>query len=146
MKYIYLLLFLAFSLFLFVFPTRLYKCRRFRKAWLGLAYSDNYRLFVARMLSLVLLLFHVAYYALFPKDTGIILSSLYVFFSLASRTNLKVLMALRRSRLSMIVLSVVAIFWAFFPNLLSVSVTMAFVLEAACCLPSKPQTEIHVTK
>lgn len=144
MKHVALILFLAFALLLFVFPVRLYRCRKFRKIWLGLAYSENYRLFVARMLSLVLLLFHMVYYALFPHDTGIIISSLYVFFSLASRKNLKLLMALRSSKMAIWMLSVLAMFWAFFPDLLSVSITMAFIIEAACCLPSNPQKEIHV--
>lgn len=139
MRYIQILLFLAFALLLWVFPVFLYKNRRFRKAWLGLAYSEKYRLFVARVLSLVLLLFHMVYFALFPHDTSIIISSLYVFFSLASRKNLKMLMALRRTKLPLILLSLLAMFWAFFPDLLSVSITIAFIVEAAYCLPDKPK-------
>lgn len=151
MRYIQILIFLAFATFLWAFPMFLYKNRKFRKAWLGLAYSDKYRLFVARVLCLVLLLFHMVYFALFPHDTGIILSSLYVFFSLASHKNLKLLMALRQTRLPLILLSILAIFWSFFPNLLSVSMTIAFIVEAAYCLPSKikePNTKQapHVTE
>lgn len=137
MHHLHIIIFLAFAFSLWFFPKYLYRNRRFRKAWLGLAYSDKYRLFVARMLCLVLLLFHIAFYAVFPKNIGILHSSLYVFFSMADRTNLKILMALRQTNFPLILLSVVAIFLAFFPCLLSVSITMAFVIEAAYCLPPK---------
>ena len=88
MTYLKIAIFLAFSLFLFLFPARLYTNRKFRRAWLGMAYSENFTLFTARMLCLALILFHLVYYALFPLEKGIMLSSIYVFFSLASKKNM----------------------------------------------------------
>ena len=137
MTHLKIAVFLAFSLFLFLFPARLYTNRKFRRAWLGMAYSENFRLFTARLLCLVLILFHLVYYALFPLEKGIMLSSIYVFFSLASKKNIILLQAIRQSRIAIMVLAVIAIAISFVPHLLSVAVTLAFILEAACCFPSK---------
>ena len=137
MTYFKLIIFLAFSLFLFLFPAMLYTNRKFRRAWLGMAYSENFRLFTARLLCLVLILFHLVYYALFPLEKGIMLSSIYVFFSLASKKNMILLQTIRRSRIAIMALAVIVIAFSFVPHLLSVAVTLAFILEAACCFPSK---------
>ena len=136
MTYLKIAIFLAFSLFLFLFPARLYTNRKFRRAWLGMAYSENFRLFTARLLCLALILFHLVYYALFPLEKGIMLSSIYVFFSLASKKNMILLQTIRRSRIAIMTLAVIAIAISFVPHLLSVAVTLAFILEAACCFPS----------
>lgn len=137
MTYFKLIIFLAFSLFLFLFPARLFTNRKFRRAWLGLAYSENFRLFTARLLCLALILFHLVYYALFPLEKCIMLSSIYVFFSLASKKNIILLQAIRQSRMAVVGLAITAIVVSFIPHLFSVSVTLAFILEAACCFPSK---------
>ena len=136
MTYFKLIIFLAFSLFLFLFPAKLYTNRKFRRAWLGMAYSENFRLFTARLLCLVLILFHLVYYALFPLEKGIMLSSIYVFFSLASKKNMILLQTIRQSHMIVMVLAFTAIVVSFIPHLLSVAVTLAFILEAACCFPS----------
>lgn len=137
MTYFKLIIFLAFSLFLFLFPAMLYTNRKYRRAWLGMAYSENFRLFTARLLCLALILFHLVYYALFPLEKGIMLSSIYVFFSLASKKNLILLQTIRRSRIAIMALAIIAIAISFVPHLLSVAVTLAFILETACCFPSK---------
>lgn len=90
---------IIFLTFLFLFPARLYTNRKFRRAWLGMAYSENFRLFTAQLLCLALILFHLVYYALFPLEKGIMLSSIYVFFSLASKKNMILLQTIRKSRL-----------------------------------------------
>ena len=64
-----------------------------------MAYSENFRLFTAQLLCLALILFHLVYYALFPLEKGIMLSSIYVFFSLASKKNMIQLQTIRKSRL-----------------------------------------------
>lgn len=143
MIYFKVAIFLAFSMALFLFPLRLYRNRKFRRAWLGLAYSENFRLFTARLLCLMLILFHLAYYALFPTDKGIMLSTAYVFFSLASKKNMMLLQAIRRSRMAIAVLAITAIVLSFVPHLLSVAITLAFTLEAACCFPSKAKRRKH---
>lgn len=132
-----IVIFLAFPLLLCLFPIHLYGNRRFRKAWIALAYSDNCRLFVARLLSLLVIVFHIAYYALFPTDKGIMISSLYVFFSLASTQNLKLLMAFRRTQYGIHVLALTAMAISFLAHSLSSAITLAFVLTAVCCLPSR---------
>lgn len=137
MTYLKLIIFLAFSLFLFLFPARLYTNRKFRRVWLGMAYSENFRLFTARLLCLVLILFHLVYCALFHLEKGIMLSSIYVFFSLASKKNIILLQTIRQSRIAVMALAVTVIVVSFIPHLLSVAVTLAFILEAACCFPSK---------
>lgn len=128
---------IIFLTFLFLFPARLYTNRKFRRAWLGMAYSENFRLFTARLLCLALILFHLVYYALFPLEKGIMLSSIYVFFSLASKKNMILLQTIRKSRLIVMVLAFTTIELSFIPHLLSVAVTLAFILEAACCFHSK---------
>ncbi len=137
MTYFKIIVFLAFSLMLFLFPLRLYSNIKFRKAWLGMAYSENFRLFTARLLCLCVILFHLTYYALFPTDKGIMLSSLYVFFSLASRWNMKLLQTIRQSRTAICILALVAVMESFIPHMFSTGLTLALVLEAACCYPSK---------
>ena len=137
MTYLKIAIFLAFSLFLFLFPTRLYTNRKFRRAWLGMAYSENFRLFTARMLCLALILFHLMYYAVFPLEKGIMLSLIYVFFSLAYKKNMILLQTIRQSHMIVMVLAFTAIVLSFIPHLLSLAVTLAFILEAACCFPAK---------
>lgn len=130
-----IVIFLAFPLFLCLFSIHLYGNRLYRKAWIALAYSDNCRLFVARLLSLLVIVFHIAYYALFPTDKGIMISSLYVFFSLASTQNLKLLMAVRKTQYGIHVLALMAMGISFLAYALSSAITLAFVLTAVCCLP-----------
>lgn len=136
MTYLKIAIFLAFSLFLYLFPARLYTNRKFRRAWLGMAYSENFRLFTARMLCLALILFHLVYYAVFPLEKGIMLSLIYVFFSLAYK-NMILLQTIRQSHMIVMVLAFTAIVLSFIPHLLSLAVTLAFILEAACCFPAK---------
>ena len=124
MTYLKVIIFLAFSLILFLFPAKLYTNRKFRRAWLGMAYSENFRLFTARLLCLALILFYLVYYALFPLEKGIMLSSIYVFFSLASKKNMILLQTIRRSRIAIMALAVITIAISFVPHLLSVAVTL----------------------
>lgn len=100
---------IIFLTFLFLFPARLYTNRRFRRAWLGMDYSENFRLFTARLLCLALILFHLVYYALFPLEKGIILSSIYVFFSLASKKNMILLQTIRQSHMIVAVFAFAAL-------------------------------------
>ena len=137
MTYLKIAIFLAFSLFLFLFPARLYTNRKFRRAWLGMAYSENFRLFTARLQCLALILFHLVYYAVFPLEKGIMLSLIYVFFSLAYKKNMILLQTIRQSHMIVMVLAFTAIVLSFIPHLLSLAVTLAFILEAACCFPAK---------
>lgn len=137
MTYLKITIFLAFPLLVWVFPMHFYQKRKFRNVWLALAYSDNCRLFVARLLSLLVIVFHIAYYALFPTDKGIMISSLYVFFSLASKYNLKLLMAIRRSEWGISVLALTVMGISFLHHSLSSAITLAMILVAVCCLPSR---------
>ena len=137
MAYLKIIVFLTFSLSLFLFPWRLYKNVRFRKVWLGMAYSEKFRLFVARLLCLIVILFHLTYFALFPTDKGIMLSSLYVFFALASNKNVKLLHAIRQSHTAICILALAAVAMYFTPHMLSTGITLAFILVSACCYPSK---------
>ena len=137
MVYFKIIVFLAFSLSLFLFPWRLYKNVKFRKVWLGMVYSENFRLFTARLLCLIVILFHLVYFALFPTDKGIMLSTVYVFFALASNKNMKLLQAIRQSHMAICLLALAAVALSFTPHMLSTGITFAFVLEAACCYPSK---------
>lgn len=141
MIYLKIAIFLAFPLLLCLFTIHVYGNSRFRNAWLALAYSDNCRLFVARLLSLLVIVLHIAYYALFPTDKGIMISSLYVFFSLASRYNLKLLMAIRRSEWCILALALTAMGISFLPHSLSSAITLAMVLDAVCSLPSRVKTQ-----
>ena len=131
------LAFIIFLASLFLFPARLYTNRKFRRAWPGMTYSLNFRLFTAQLLCLALILFHLVYYALFPLDKGIMLSSIYVFFSLASKKNMILLQTIRQSHMIVAVFAFTAIVVSFIPHLLSMAVTLAFILEVACYFPSK---------
>ena len=102
-----------------------------------MAYSENFRLFTARLLCLIVILFHLVYFALFPADKGIMLSTVYVFFALASNKNMKLLQAIRKSHMAICLLALAAVALSFTPHMLSTGITLAFVLEAACCYPSK---------
>lgn len=137
MTYLKIAIFLAFPLLVWVFPIRFYQNRKFRNAWFALVYSDNCRLFVARLLSLLVIVFHIAYYAVFPTDKGIMISSLYVFFSLASKYNLKLLMAIRRTKWGIPMMALTAMGISFLPHSLSSAITLAMMLVAVCCLPSR---------
>ncbi len=130
-------IFLAFTAMLFVFPQWLYRNRRFRPVWVMMAFSGKCRRFVAMLMCLALLLFHIAYFAVFPTHQGVIISSLIAFASLATKYSVRVLEIIRRSGKLAIALAVLAIALAFVPEMLSVSISLAFILEFACCFPSK---------
>lgn len=102
-----------------------------------MAYSENFRLFTAQLLCLALILFHLVYYALFPLEKGIMLSSIYVFFSLASKQEHDTASDNKKVTLDCCGFCLRHIVVSFIPHLLSVAVTLAFILEAACCFPSK---------
>jgi predicted membrane protein len=89
------------------------------------------------LLCLLLIMLHLVYYTLFPSDKGIMLSTLYVFFSLASRKNMMLLQFIRTSRPAIIALAVAAVVLAFVPHMLSVAITLALILETAYCFPAK---------
>ena len=136
---------LAFSLLLSVFPFLLYRNRNFRKVRLGLAYCENFRLFVARVLCLFLIIFHLVYYTFYPMDKGIMISTAYVFFSLAAKKNMVLLQAIRRSRMAFVVLAITAIVFAFVLYMPAVTITIVYTLEAACCFPYKVKHRKHKT-
>lgn len=137
MTFLKITIFLAIPLLVWVFPLRFYQNRKFRNAWFALVYSDNCRLFVAHLLSLLVIVFHIAYYAVFPTDKGIMISSLYVFFSLASKYNLKLLMVIRRTKWAIPMMALTAMGISFLPHSLSSAITLEMMLVAVCCLPSR---------
>lgn len=106
-----------------------------------MAYSENFRLFAARLLCLIVILFHLVYFTLFPADKGIMLSTVYVFFALASNKNMKLLQAIRQSHMAICLLALAAVALSFTSHMLSTGITLAFVLEAACCYPSKAKKQ-----
>ena len=145
-----IVIFLAFSLSLSVFPYLLYHNRYFRKVRLGMAYCENFRLFTARVLCLFLILYHLAYYAIDPTNKGIMISTVYAFFSLAAKKNMVLLQAIRRSRTAFVILAIMAIVFAFVLHMPSVTITIAYTLVAAACFPYKVKhrksktTNVHV--
>jgi hypothetical protein len=138
-------IFLAFTALLFVFPQWLFRNRRFRLVYIIMAYSDKCRQFAATVMCLTLLLFHIVYFAVFPTNQGIILSSLIAFSSLATKHSARLLQFIRQSKQCTVALAVATIVFAFIPGMLSLGISLAFILEFACSYPSKHKIRRNTT-
>lgn len=88
-------LFFLFMAFLLVFPAWAYKNVKLYPLWRFMATNEKGRRLAASLLSLVIIAFHLIYYSAFPNDMGIMLSTVYVFFSLSSKHNVRLLTFMR---------------------------------------------------
>lgn len=132
-----LFLLLAFCLGLFVFPMVAYK--KYRKFIVAMAYSEKCRLFCICLTGILIIGFHLIYYAAQPHDMGIMISTIFLFASLATKHILKLFVYVRSRRNLYIALGLVTVIFAFIPYMFTTSVTFAIALIGISLLPTDRQ-------
>lgn len=132
-----LFLLIVFCLGLFVFPMVAYK--KYRKFIVAMAYSEKCRLFVVCLNGLFIIGFHLIYYAAYPHDMGIMISTIFLFASLATKHILELYVYVRSKRNLYMALGLVTVVFAFLPYLFTTSVTFAIALMGISLLPTDSQ-------
>ncbi len=130
---------LAFCLALFLLPAATYKSKKLRKICIAMAYSEKCRLFNICITGICIIGFHLIYYACHPNDMGIMISTLFVFASLATRHMLSVLIYFRSRRKLLVATSFIALLLTFIPYMFTTAATMTICLMAISILPTEEQ-------
>ena len=132
MSYFFYFLFLGS---LIVLPMLFYNNPKYLRFMVRMRYSEKARMFVASLLGVVVCIFHMVYYNCCPLEKGLLISSLYVFFTFMSKKNMLFLLKLRSCKYGLHILAVVTIAVAFTPQFFSCAATLAFILMFACAFP-----------
>lgn len=130
-------LLLAFCLGLFIIPMVTY--RKYRKISIALAYSEKCRLFCICLTGILIIGFHLIYYAANPNDMGIMISSIFLFASLATKHMLELFVYIRSKRKLYISFGLMSLVMVFIPYMFTTSVTFAIALIAISLLPTDKQ-------
>lgn len=132
-----LFLLLAFCLGLFVLPMVTYK--KYRKFMVAMAYSEKCRLFCICLTGILIIGFHLIYYAAQPHDMGIMISTIFLFASLATKHMLELFVYISSNRKLYISLGLITVVFTFIPYMFTTSVTFAIALIAISLLPTEKQ-------
>ncbi len=134
-----LFLLLVFCLGLLVFPMVAYK--KYRKFIVAMAYSEKCRLFCVCLTGISIIGFHLIYYAAHPHDMGIMISTIFLFASLATKHILRLFVYVRSKRNLYIALGFVTVVFVFLPYMFTTSVTFAIALIGISFLPTDRQIQ-----
>ncbi|MEE3485380.1 MAG: hypothetical protein VZQ98_13800 [Bacteroidales bacterium] len=139
------IIFFVFPLLLILLPLLLY--RKYKPpyiiVWLRLAFDNNARKMATNITQLVLIFFHVTYFAVFPEDYGFIFSSFIVFFMFATKTTVRLMLATRRNKVLYRLLAIASVALLFAPHAFSTSFSLALILECATFFPSKESEDFQ---
>ena len=116
-----------------------------------MSYSTRCRLFYAKILLLMLILFHFVCYWMKPGEYGVMLSTVLVFYLFSAYRTLTLLNGIRNSRGVMVFVFTVTLALLFTPHMYSLGVTLGYILLAAAFYPSsllegeKPSHKVFAT-
>lgn len=112
-------------------PTFLYRnrSRRMMKFYRRMTYSEYCRHFYGRILLLMVILFHFAYYWMKPGVISVMISTPLLFYLFSSKRTVALLKGLRDSRGVMVFLFTVALAMLFIPYMYSLGVSLLSRLE-----------------
>ncbi len=132
------LILLIFPVLLVVLPMLLYKnsSPTMMGVWLRMAYNTNGRKMAANILTLVIIFLHMTYYAAYPADMGIMLSTISVFVLLSTKRGVRLLQWLRNHRNFLLIGMALCMPICVVPGLFPSALSIAFNMEAACFFPA----------
>lgn len=130
---------LIFCFALSLFPRIIYKSKKLRSFGIIIAYSEEHRLFCVCLLGIAIIAFHLIYYAANPSDIGIMVSTIFVFSTLATRHTLDFLVAVSSHKRVIQCLGFVACVIGIIPYMFSTAVSLGLITYAVCILPTEEQ-------
>lgn len=136
------IIFLLFPLMLFLVPAMLYNNRSetCMTWWVKLTMNKESRKILAKLLALAIGLFHIATFAIFPHEIGMMFSIPIIAYAASTKRVMPVITKIRNSRKMMFILSVVVLALALIPHGYVLACSIAFFILAACFLPG-PKAE-----
>ena len=140
-----------FPILLVALPVLFYRNSRpyMMGVWLRLAYNENGRKMAGNLTALLVAIFHIVYFAAYPKDYGIMFSTLIVFTLLSTKRCVSILQGIRWNKTIFLVGAALCIITCAIPHMFSLAMSVAMLLEASCFFPSKGLEnfyEEHVTE
>jgi len=141
------LLLVIFALLLVLIPLLFYKNDKPSCVilWKRLALDRNARMMAVNILALLVIFFHLVYYAASPSEIGVLFSTPVIFFLLLTKRTVKMLLAIRERRWLQVMLSILCIALPLLPHMLPCAITIAFVLLFAFFFPSKQAADFYKT-
>lgn len=138
------ILLLLFPIAMIILPALCYrrKTKRSLAFWRRMVTSHNLPKFVVNILALAVIALHICYYAAFPLDFGIMVSTLFIIALLSTKRSYKFLMLLRSKQRYLLIWACAILSLLFFPpqphfTFLSTCFSMGLILLAASFMPSK---------
>lgn len=132
-----------FMTFLLVFPVWAYKNVRLYPLWRFMANTEKGRRLTASLISLVVIAFHLIYYSAFPNDMGIMLSTVYVFFSLSSKHNVRLLTFMRAHLRKCCYCIPLVVVLMCIPHMQPTALTLICIFDTACMFPSNNMDKVE---
>lgn len=134
-----IIIFFLFPFLLILLPVFLYRTYNsfMVSVWYRLAFSKAGLKMATILLAIVVILFNLTYAAVFHRDFGFIISTLIMFCLLSTKKSLRVLLSVRRNKYMFILLAGLTLIILFFPNMFSISYTLAAILECASLFPAE---------
>mgnify|MGYP000843673822 CR=1 FL=1 len=106
------------------------------KTWLRIITVPDAKKVPANILFVLLSFFIPIYYAVFPKDWGITPSIFIVVFLWFTKISVKALRTIRRNHRLLWSITLACLIMPFIPHLLSLAMTLAFMLESSYFYPT----------
>ena len=105
--------------------------------WIRLVHDNTTRKLTANILSITVMFFHFIYLSVFSSDIGLFLSSAFVIMLFSTKKTLQIIMTLRYSKHLQLVIAGITLICSFVPHLMSLAVSLAYVLDIALLFPAK---------
>jgi len=113
--------------------------------WKRLALDGNARKMAVNILALIVIFFHLVYYAAFPSEIGIMFSTPLIFYLLSTKRTVRLLLGIRDRRWLQVLMGILCLALPFLPHMLSCAISIAFVLVFAFFFPSKEAADFYKT-
>ena len=113
------------------------------RIWVRMAFDPSTRKMAANLLAMTIILLHLVYHIVFPSDWGLAISFPIMFYLFSTQRSMNLLKSIRHSRNLRWVVVIACLVMPFLPHMLSVAMTLAFVLEVSYFYPSDCLTNFY---
>jgi hypothetical protein len=109
---------------------------RFVRIWRRMERSENARRLAGKIIALYIALLHILLYSIYPRDLGLVISTMMMLALLSTERSLRMLKWIRYSNKRFVAIGFIALAFSFYSLLMSTALTLASILTTALFLPN----------
>lgn len=127
---------------LFIIPAFLYRSsiKRMLRFYMHILLTSFGPKFYARILLLIVILFHFNYYQMMPGEYGVMISTVMIIYMFSADRTVRMIEKIRNSRRLMVLVFTLILLFLFLPHTFCLSVTLSYSLLLAIFFPPQIMT------